>query len=126
MQLQRQRAHHIGGRRIYNFTNGGVAKATSDTIKITAADDVIITLAGVNIESGNASPFLIDSSAAGDVTVKLEGANTLTSTWNDYAGLQKASTDNELIITDGREDGSLTEMGRQLQRGNRRRQQRRG
>ncbi|MCD8181090.1 MAG: carbohydrate-binding domain-containing protein, partial [Firmicutes bacterium] len=97
----------------------GTDTATSDTIAITATDgDVTINLAGVNIESGSTSPFLIDSNSTANVTVVLSNTNTLTATGGNYAGLQKGTgSDYSLTITsaegDGETSGSLTVTGNQ-------------
>ena len=87
--------------------------AISDTIRVTSGSDVTITLDSVLISNGSRSPFEIN--ATGDVTLKLKDESSFTATGDDYAGLQKTSTDNELIITseagDGSTEGKLTATG---------------
>ncbi|MCD8180365.1 MAG: carbohydrate-binding domain-containing protein [Firmicutes bacterium] len=97
----------------YTVSMHSGVSSTSDTIKVTASDAVTVKLADVSISSSSAPPMEID--AAGNVTVTLEGDNTLTSTNTSYAGLQKTSTANTLTITsasgDYSTDGSLTATG---------------
>lgn len=87
--------------------------AISDTIRVTSGSDVTITLDSVLISNGSRSPFEIN--ATGDVTLKLKGESSFTATGDDYAGLQKTSTANNLIITseagDGSTEGKLTATG---------------
>ncbi len=96
------------------YQTGGTDTATSDTIKVDASMEVIITLAGVNIKSSDASPLEITGSH--DVKITLSGTNTLdASEASGKAGLQKTSTGTILTITsangDGSTDGSLTATG---------------
>ncbi|MCD7783916.1 MAG: glycosyl hydrolase 53 family protein [Firmicutes bacterium] len=82
---------------------------TSTTIKVTASNDelVYITLENVNIKSNSAPPLEIDCSS--NVTIKLSGTNTLDASSSiGYAGLQKTSTDNTLVITSADGDGKTT------------------
>ncbi len=96
----------------------GVTSTTTDMIKVTSDEDVVVTIDNIDITSedkSNGSPFEIDS--MGDVTVVLSGDNFLTvlETNNTNAGLQKTSTDNTLIITsidgDRHYEGTLTATG---------------
>lgn len=104
----------IGGSGEYTVAMASVGTTTNtDTIRVTSTEDVTITLDSVIIENDSRSPFEID--ATGDVTLKLRGESKFTVTEDDYAGLQKTSTDNELIITsaagDGSTEGKLTATG---------------
>ncbi|MCD8048574.1 MAG: S-layer homology domain-containing protein [Clostridia bacterium] len=92
-----------------NYTISGTS--ATDTIKVTASDDVAITLYGVNITSGSKPPMEIDGT--GTVAVKLSDENTLESTNGANAGLQLSNAN--LIITsadgDGKTTGSLDATG---------------
>ncbi|MCD8049108.1 MAG: carbohydrate-binding domain-containing protein [Clostridia bacterium] len=100
------------GSRLLTISGGGdyeiSGSSSSDTIKVTAGDDVTITLDDVNIQSAGAPPLEID--AAGNVTIELKNENTLDASegHSGYAGLQKTSTGNTLTITGS---GELTATG---------------
>lgn len=80
------------------------AVSRSDTIKVISEEDVTITLDNVLISNGLRAPIEIDST--GDVTLKLNGENSLTAIGGDYAGLQKTSMENMLVITNAEGNGS--------------------
>ena len=65
--------------------------ATTDHIVVKKDISANITLAGVNISTDSASPFMIEDDSTGDVTITLaeNSVNTLVSFSKDYAGLQK-------------------------------------
>ena len=71
-----------------NITIQGTA-LTSNTITVSASLGTVITLKDVNIVS-SAAPFLI-TSAAGTVTVDLDGVNILNATAAGFSGLQKTN-----------------------------------
>ncbi len=96
----------------------GTSSSTSNRIKITASGDVIINLAGVNIKTNSGSPFEIacEDVATNTVTIVLSNDNTLDASGNNkYAGLQKNSSTNKLVITsasgDNSTEGKLTALG---------------
>ena len=87
--------------------------ATTNTVTITAAENQTanVTLKDVNIDvRGIAGSAAFSTSGEGDVTIELEGKNTVKS-GNDRAGLEK-NNDGELTITDANNDsGSLDATG---------------
>ena len=87
--------------------------STTSTVTITAAENQTanVTLKDVNIDvSGIAGSAAVSTSGEGDVTIELEGKNTVKS-GNDRAGLEK-NNDGELTITDANNDsGSLDATG---------------
>ncbi|MCD8312513.1 MAG: arabinogalactan endo-1,4-beta-galactosidase, partial [Firmicutes bacterium] len=103
---------------VYDIYGNG---KTSTTIKVTASNgDVHIILVDVEIVSNDVSPLEIDCSSK--VTIKLLGTNTLdASIVSGYAGLQKTSTANTLVITsedgDGKTTGTLNAKGGELAAG---------
>lgn len=87
--------------------------ATTNTITINAAENATaqVTLDGVNINTNRAA---IQTKGAGDVTIELDGENTVQSGYN-YAGVDKDNT-GALVITNTDEvteedPGSLTATG---------------
>ncbi|MCD8315519.1 MAG: arabinogalactan endo-1,4-beta-galactosidase [Firmicutes bacterium] len=103
---------------VYDIYGNG---KTSTTIKVTASNgDVHIILVDVEIVSNDVSPLEIDCSSK--VTIKLLGTNKLdASNASGYAGLQKTSTANTLVITsedgDGKTTGTLNAKGGELAAG---------
>jgi len=83
---------------------------TTNTITVNAGVTANITLSGVNIDvsaTSDAAAFQIADDSTGNVTVTLEGTNTLKSGAN-CAGLQKNGSTGTLTITG---TGSLTAQG---------------
>ncbi|MCD8390477.1 MAG: hypothetical protein LUD03_01375, partial [Firmicutes bacterium] len=99
----------------YTVEMGTEGATTDETIKITAEDNVTVTLDGVSVESSAAPPLEIDcGDTENSVTVLLSGTNTLKSTGDSYAGVQKTSENNTLIIdsaNDDDESDTLTATG---------------
>ena len=91
--------------------------ATTNTITINAAENATaqVTLDGVNINTNsNTNSAAIQTKGAGDVTIELDGENTVQSDY-DYAGVDKDNT-GALVITNTDEvteedPGSLTATG---------------
>ena len=86
--------------------------STVNTVTITVAQgaEASVTLSGLSIDVSDAEKAALTVGGAGDLTVELDGSNTLTS-GEDHAGLEKNST-GELIIADENEtSGSLTATG---------------
>ncbi|MCD8237737.1 MAG: hypothetical protein LUC92_00125 [Clostridiales bacterium] len=89
----------------YEITmKSGVSSTDRDKIKIISDTDVSVTIKDINISSSKASPFEID--AEGDVTLYIEGDNSLYTGSAEYAALQKTSEGNILKITSCYGDGS--------------------
>ncbi len=94
----------ISGGGEYKISMDANATPTSDTIKVTADDEVTITLKNVNITSSTASPIEIAENA-GAVTIELDGTNSLVATGNGNLGIQ-ISTSSQVTITSADGDGS--------------------
>ncbi|MCC8013680.1 MAG: carbohydrate-binding domain-containing protein [Eubacterium sp.] len=89
----------------YEITmKNGVSSTDRDKIKIISDEDVSVTIKDLNISNSKASPFEID--AEGDVTLYIEGDNSLYTGSAEYAALQKTSQGNILKITSSYGDGS--------------------
>ena len=95
------------------FQTGSDATTTTNTVTITAAENQTaeVTLSGVNIDvRGIAGGAAVSTSGEGDVTIELEGKNTVRSGYT-RAGLEKNNT-GSLTITDANNDsGSLDATG---------------
>ena len=95
------------------FQTGSDATTTTNTVTITAAENQTaeVTLSGVNIDvRGIAGSAAVSTSGEGDVTIELEGKNTVRSGYT-RAGLEKNNT-GSLTITDANNDsGSLDATG---------------
>ena len=90
--------------------------ATSNTVTIKAAENATaqVTLDDVNINTGAYGGAAVQTSGKGDVTIELDGENTVQSGY-DYAGVDKDNT-GALVITNTDEvteedPGSLTATG---------------
>ena len=95
------------------FQTGSDATTTTNTVTITAAENQTanVTLKDVNIDvRGIAGSAAVSTSGEGDVTIELEGKNTVRSGYT-RAGLEKNNT-GSLTITDANNDsGSLDATG---------------
>lgn len=94
----------------------GSSTTNTVTINADAGQTANVTLKEVNIDvSGTGTPgaapgsAAVSTSGAGNVTIELDGENTVRS-GNAHAGLEKKN-DGELTITDADHDGSLNANG---------------
>ena len=85
------------------------SNSTPHTITITAAPGTTanVTLDGVNINAGGAA---IQTSGGGNVTIELDGKNTVQSGSN-HAGIEKNNSGNLTITDDNKTAGSLEAIG---------------
>ena len=98
------------------ITQRGSETTTKNTITINAAENATaeVTLDGVNINTGENGKAAVQTSGAGNVTIELDGENTVQSGYS-YAGVDKGNT-GALVITNTDEvteedPGSLTATG---------------
>ena len=70
---------------------------TTNTISVESGNHNV-TLSGVNIETTTSSPLTISPYPYIDVNLFIDGENTLKSTADGYAGIQKQNSDSKLII----------------------------
>ncbi|MCD8003239.1 MAG: hypothetical protein LUG88_04930, partial [Clostridia bacterium] len=90
----------------YTVTMNGVDSTADDRIVVSASGDITLTLVDIDVTSRSGSPLEVNTSQS--VTIKLSGTNTLdASNTDDYAGLQKTSTANTLVITSANGDNSI-------------------
>ena len=87
------------------------SEKTSNTVTITAAENATakVTLNNVNVDVRNKGEAAITTEGKGDVTIELDGTNTVKS-GSGCAGLEK-SNGGTLTITDKDNNGSLTATG---------------
>ncbi len=95
-----------GGGTYYISMKSTGTTTTTDTIKVTAANDVTLVLNSVLIENSSKAP--VEVNATGKVTIKLAGESKLTSGFRNYPAIQKTSTGNQLVITSAEGDGSTS------------------